>query len=142
MSVPALLRGVRIPGDALRLHGARPTFRIHHLHPIGIDSGDLPILHADNLLGIGKQSWNIRGNIDGSIALTQHQGAVLSGADQIGRAGGQHSQGIRALYMLQGFDCRLQKIGFIIKMNEMGQNLAVCLGGELIAHLAEMLSQL
>ena len=61
MSVAAFLRSVRIPGDALDLYGAGHSSRIQHLHPVGINPGDLPILHADHIPGIRKEGWNIRG---------------------------------------------------------------------------------
>ncbi|OQB24123.1 MAG: hypothetical protein BWY13_00851 [Euryarchaeota archaeon ADurb.Bin190] len=43
--------------------------------------------------------------------------------------------------MAQSLDHCRQKISFIVKMNEMGQHLTVRLGRELVAHLAEMVSQ-
>ena len=135
--IAALLCGVGIPGDALDLELARTALMIHHLYPIRIDASNLAILHAYHIFGVRKKCRNIGGHIDRTFALAHHQRALLAGTDQIGRAGCQDGHGIRALHLLQGLADGLIEITFVIKMDEMGQNLAVRFGLKLIAHLGQ-----
>ena len=103
MRIAALLSRIRIPGYALDLRLQRRAAAIQNLYPVRIDTGNIAVLQADDVLGIRKKSGYIGCHKNGRAAFAYHQGTLISRADDVRRAGGHHCNGIGALHLLQGF---------------------------------------
>ena len=118
MRIAALLRRICIPGDAFDLGLSGPAVAVQDLNSVCIDAGDVAVPHANDILGIRKESWNVRCHKDGRAAFSYYQGALLSRADDIWRACGHHCYGIGALHLFQGFESGSTEVSFVVEVDE------------------------
>ena len=145
VGVAALLRRGHIP-----VHQAvglihRHQLVVKHIHAVGGEDGDLPVVHVHHVPGVLDDGRHVGGDEVAVLPVADDEGAVLPGGDEgVGVVGADDAEGVGALDPPQAAAHGLQHIValVVVELQQLGHHLRVRVGGEVDALAHQVLLQL
>ena len=130
--IAALFRRVNVPLDALGLLLDGVQLLVVEGNGLPGEDGDLPVLQAVDVPGVGEDGGHIAGDEVLPLAHANDKGAILAHGEQLFRAvRAEDAQGIAAFYPGNDLLDGLQHIPCIVIFQQLGHHLGVRIRGEL-----------
>ena len=127
---PLLRRGyIPVHLAALLLH--RHQLVVEHVHGIGGQHRDLPVVHVADGAGVFQHRRHVGGDEVAPIPVTDDQGTVLPGGDEgVGIVGADNAEGVGAFDPPQAAAHSLQHIPtlIVVELQQLGHHLRVRIG--------------
>ena len=145
VGISPLLGGGRVPVDvaALLLQGLQIV--VEHVHALGGQHGDLPVVHIGHVPGMPDDGRGVGGDEVLPLAEADDQRAVLPGGDEgVGIVRADDAEGVGAFNAPQAPAHGLQHVAALVVMElqQVGHHLAVGLGREGHALAGELFLEL
>ncbi len=145
MGIAPLLGRGRVPADAAVLLLQGGSLAVKHVHALGRQHGDLPVVHIGHVPGVPENGRGVGGDKVFPPAESDDEGAVLPGGNQgVGVVGADDAKGVGPLDPPQAASHGLQHISAlpVVEFQEVGHHLGVRLGGKGRPLPGELLFQL
>ena len=141
--VAVLLGRGLVPGDLLRLALDRVAVGVGDADPGGVDRDDLVVLDRDREAGLGEEGGDRRGEEALAVADAGDQRALLAGADQQpGLVGVHGDEGVVAAQLGEGGADGGGEVAVVVARDQVGDDLGVGFGAELLPFVLEPAAQL
>ena len=141
----ALLGGGRVPVDAAVLLLQGVQLIVEHIHTLRRQHGDFPVVHIGHVPGVADDGGGVGGDEVLPLPKADDQRAVLPGGNQgVGVVRADDAEGIGPLDAPQAPAHGFQHVPalLVVKLQEVGRDLGVRLGGKLHPLAGEELFQL
>ena len=141
--VAALLGGVGVPGHLFGAALDRLAAGVGDPDPAGFDFDDLAVFDRHRRAGVGEEGGDRGGEEGLPLADAGDQRALLAGPDQaLGLVGVHGDEGVVAAQLGVGGANGGGEVAVVVAGDQVGDDLGVGLGGELLAFGLESLAQL
>ena len=105
---------------------------VEHVHAVGGEDGDLPVVHVHHVPGVLDDGRHVRGDEVAVLTVPDDEGTVLPGGDQgVGIVGADDAQGIGALDAGEHLRDRGQNVlilTLIVVFQQLGHHLRIGIG--------------
>ena len=128
MGVAALFRGGNVPVDVAVSLFDGVHLIVEEADALRRQNGDLPVLHIDDIAGMGDNGRHVRGNEVLSLSAADNEGAVLPGGDEgVWIVGADDTESIGAFDAAQNPAHSLQHVMalVIVELQQLGHHLRV-----------------
>ena len=145
VGVAALLRRGHVPVDGAVGLFHRGHLVVEHVHAVGGEDGDLPVVHVGHVPGVLDDGRHVGGDEVAVLPVADDEGAVLPGGDEgVGIVGADDAEGIGALDPPQAAAHGLQHVValVVVELQQLGHHLRVRVGGEVDALAHQVLLEL